>query len=74
MRPITQANAKGRRVMIPHPIFPAYECVEFGGAGWEGKIISATAYTALVKHSHAKTIKGVPYEDVRLQISALQAL
>ena len=37
-RPLTFANAPGRRVLAPAAMWPRYHCREHGGEGWEAKI------------------------------------
>ena len=37
-RPLTFANAPGRRVLAPAAMWPRYLCREHGGEGWEAKI------------------------------------
>ena len=37
-RPLTFANAPGRRVLAPAAMLPRYLCREHGGEGWEAKI------------------------------------
>ena len=74
LSPITPLNAAGRRVMIPRAVFPSYACTECDGLGWEAKVLTATAVTAIVRHVHAKTPDGRPYEEMRLQMASLSLL
>ena len=37
-RPLTLANAHGRRVLCPADMWPAWACAEHGGRGWEAVV------------------------------------
>jgi hypothetical protein len=61
----------GRRVMVPQHTFPNYVCSENDGQGWTGVIVKVTRSAATVRYTEATTTRGIPYEDVQLQLTAL---
>ena len=74
-RPLTQNNAPGRRVLVPRSIWPNYPCEEHNSAGWEASVKRMTTENgALVSFLHATTARGIPYEDVVLQLGVLSPL
>ena len=63
----------GARVLVPRSLWPnTYTCNEWGGAGWEGKVISKTASTAMGSFTHARTRDGRLYQPERLPLSHLR--
>ena len=74
LTPLAQANAVGRRVLVPADIYPQYKCSEHQGRGWEGLVMTASAHTAKVHFTSARTVDGRPYADERLPMSLLLPL
>jgi len=42
LRPLDADSLIGRFVKIPFASFPDFECSEYGGSGWRGKVVSTT--------------------------------
>lgn len=74
LTPLAQANAVGRRVLVPADIYPQYKCSEHQGRGWEGLVMATSAHTAKVHFTSARTVDGRPYADERLPMSLLLPL
>ena len=74
LTPLAQANAVGRRVLVPADIYPQYKCSEHQGRGWDGLVMTASAHTVKVRFTSARTVDGRPYEDERLPMSLLLPL
>ena len=62
----------GGRVLVPRAVYPTYACDENGGEGWTAFFLrcSRTGAAAL-RFTDATTTRGIPHEDVELQLSAL---
>ena len=73
-RPLTRANAVGRRVLVPATMWPTYQCREHGGHGWEATIVSSTNSTAVVQFVFHRTRNGRPYANERVPITNLVPL
>ena len=58
-------------VVVPHDVYPTYQCAELGGAGWAARVCSATGRTALVEYEHATGRDGQRFERVRLPLTSL---
>ena len=56
----------GDSVFVPKECWPAYPCNEFAGQGWAATVQSKTRYTAIVSFDYARTSRGAPYADERL--------
>ena len=75
LSPLAASTCVGRRVLVPHSTYPSYVCDEQGGRGWSAIILSCTrAGVATLRYTDAATARGVPYEDVSLQLAALTPL
>ena len=75
LSPLSLQNAPGRRVLVLRAAtWPAYECDEHGGAGWEAVIKCVVRGNARVHFLHATTPRGLPYADEDLQLHVLQPL
>ena len=64
--PLPAKPTAGDRVIIPACLWPQYRCRENDGLGWSATVVSATAFTALVRFASARTRAGQPYQDERL--------
>jgi hypothetical protein len=71
--PLTPASCVGRRVLVPHSIYPTYPCDEFDGRGWEARIIAYSKRDgyATATYLHACDARGLPYQDVLLALAVL---
>ena len=74
LQPLSQANAVGRRVLVPADIYPTYRCSEQQGRGWECTVMTASSLTAKVRFTTAHTSDGRPYADERLLLALLQPM
>jgi hypothetical protein len=74
LQPLSQANAVGRRVLVPADIYPTYRCSEQQGRGWECTVMTASSLTAKVRFNTARTSDGRPYADERLPLALLQPM
>jgi len=65
-------------VLVPASIWPAFQCSENGGAGWSATVSRWDARSippgAVVAFTDAVDARGLAYEDVTLQLGALQPL
>ena len=73
--PLSAANAKGRRVLVPASLWPDYTCHEHGGRGWDAVVHSvkrgaATVRFSTLRHDDGSRDKSAYYLDV----SALEPL
>ena len=70
--PLTAANATGRRVQVPAACWPTYPCTEHSGLGWTGYVVALQrANTAVVRFAEATDDRGLPFADVKLDLSIL---
>ena len=74
LQPLSQANAVGRRVLVPADVYPTYRCSEQQGRGWECTVMTASSLTAKVRFNTARTSDGRPYADERLPLALLQPM
>ena len=76
LRPLTIANCEGRRVLVPSRLWTTYTCDENDGRGWTGQVMRARARGggATVAFLHATTARGLPYEDVELELDVLEPM
>ena len=72
--PLTPQNAVGRRALAPHAMWPDYTCAEHQGKGWEVIILKLQDSVATIAFLYATTARGLPYEDVQVQLDALAPL
>ena len=72
--PLTRSNAVGRHILVPRHTWPDYSCSENGGAGWSGVIVNLKGGAATVAFIQATTPRGLPYEDVVLDLGVLSPL
>ena len=73
--PLEPKSAKGRCVLIPHSMWPDYECKENDGAGWSAVIKTCTAGgIARVQFDTATDDEGRPYPDEHVRLSDLRPL
>ena len=74
LTPLSAANCIGRRVIVPQSEWPDMPCYENDGAGWNAHVIDYNSRlgAALIAYTDATTPRGVPYEDVHLQLHALR--
>jgi len=73
--PLEPKSAKGRCVLIPHSMWPDYECTENGGAGWSGVIKTCDrSGIAKVRFDNATDDEGRPYPDEHVRLSDLRPL
>ena len=47
--PLTRGKLKGRKIMLPHSVWPEEECEEYDGAGWFAEITSESYGVAGVR-------------------------
>ena len=67
--------ALGRCVLVPHHECPLYPCAENDGKGWTATIIACTRIGhATVRYLEAATARGIPYDDVQLQLAILSPI
>jgi hypothetical protein len=64
----------GRLVLIPRALWPADTCTEHGGRGWAARIITQVRGVVHLRFQHATTARGIPFQDVTLQLSAVEPL
>lgn len=70
--PLSASTCVGRRVLVPHSVYPTYSCTENNGRGWSAVILQCSRGDAATVHfTEATTPRGLPYADVQLQLSAL---
>ena len=77
-RPLTLANAPGRRVLAPAAMWPRFLCGEHDGEGWEATVEKvrsgqggrAEALVAFV----ARRTRGAGWKPMWLQLSSLRPL
>ena len=77
-RPLTFANAPGRRVLAPAAMWPRFLCGEHDGEGWEATVEKvrsgqggrAEALVAFV----ARRTRGAGWKPMWLQLSSLRPL
>ena len=77
LRPLTMANCEGRHVLVPAHLWAAYPCDENGGRGWTGNIVRASnrgTAAVTVAFVSATTARGLPYEDVQLELRVLEPI
>jgi hypothetical protein len=77
LSPLTVANCVARRVLVARAAWPQqhYKCDEHGGRGWTARIVECRHDGAATVHFlHATTSRGLPYEDVQLQLASLSPL
>ena len=73
--PLEPKSAKGRCVLIPHSMWPDYECTENGGEGWSGVIKTCDrSGIAKVRFDNATDDEGRPYPDEHVRLSDLRPL
>ena len=73
--PLEPKSAKGRCVLIPHSMWPDYECTENGGAGWSVVIKACDrSGIAKVRFDNATDGAGRPYPDEHARLSNLRPL
>ena len=70
--PLVASTCAGRRVIVPHAVYPTYACAENGGQGWSAVILQCCRDVATVHFTEAATTRGLPYADVQLQLGALR--
>ena len=58
----------GRRVLVPHALWPTYPCDENGARGWTAHIFSYSRDIAKLRFASACDDRGLPYPDELLQI------
>jgi hypothetical protein len=75
LSPLRADTCLGRQVLVPHSEYPEYPCTENGGTGWNANIIACTRNGhATVRYQEAATTRGIPYEDVQLQLTILSPI
>ena len=73
--PLTARTCIGRQVLVPSAVYPTYVCDENSGRGWTARVVHCTARSiATLRFVEAATVRGLPYADVQLQLSALSLL
>ena len=83
--PLPPVPARNRRgvwrtddvALVPHDVYPTYECAENAGAGWLARVVSCRGQgsDAVVRLCFlvARTASGRAFEDVRLQARVLHS-
>ncbi len=70
--PLTTANAIGRRVRVPAACWPTYQCTEHGGLGWTALVTTLQRpNAAIVRFVEAADDRGLPFADVKLDLTVL---
>jgi hypothetical protein len=70
--PLTATNAVGRRVRVPAACWPTYPCTEHGGLGWTALITTLQRpNAAIVRFVEAADDRGLPFADVKLDLTVL---
>ena len=70
--PLTAANAIGRRVRVPAACWPTYPCTEHGGLGWTALVTTLQRpNAAIVRFVEASDDRGLPFADVKLDLTVL---
>jgi len=59
---------------VPAAVYPSYACGENEGRGWTTLITRCARGACTVRFLEAADGRGVPYEDVQLQLTALQPI
>ena len=68
-------SLQGRRMLVPHLIWPDYACTENGGAGWAATIMSVCSGGVVrVQFESATDEEGRPYPDEHLKLEDLRPL
>ena len=68
-------SLQGRRMLVPHSIWPDYACTENDGAGWAVIIMSVcSGDIAKVHFDSATDDEGLPYPDEFLRLEDLSPL
>ena len=73
LTPLTVENCVGRHVLVPQSEWPAWPCHENNGNGWSAQIVdySSRLRAARIAYTEAANARGIPYEDVHMQLHAL---
>ena len=72
-QPIDEPAAPPReRVLVPAAIWPDYPCDENGGLGWDAEVVSASATTALIEFTNARSADRRQFQRVRLTRASLR--
>ena len=78
LRPLTEANCVGRRVLVPASEWPNMQCDENDGRGWTAMVVSWSSRhrppAAVVAYADAVDARGIAYQDDALQLHVLQPL
>ena len=74
IRPLTPANAVGRRVLVPRSLWPTYPCNEHGGKGWEAKVLRVWRGWATLAFVYDVDCDGRPAANEELQLKHLKPL
>lgn len=68
-------SLQGRRMLVPHSIWPDYSCSENDGAGWAAIIMSVCSGGIVRVHFKSATDEeGLPYPDELLRVEDLRPL
>jgi hypothetical protein len=70
--PLDPHSCVGRRVLVPSAAWPNFTCDENSGEGWTATIQASSRGSATVRFTDAATPRGIPYDDVTLQLSFLR--
>ena len=74
LSPLSQHNCVGRRVLVPCNVWPAERCDENNGQGWSARVLDHRHGVVTIHFINATTARGLPYENVQLQLTALRPL
>ena len=74
LSPLDARACIGRRVLVPCSIYPTEVCSEHGGRGWAALIVHQARGAATLRFVDAANDRGIPYENVQLQLAALSPL
>jgi hypothetical protein len=72
--PIDAHECMGRRVIIPRDAWPSETCTENAGRGWTARILACARGVATLRFEHCTTARGIPYQDVKLQVDRLEPI
>jgi len=72
--PIDAHECMGRRVIIPRDTWPRETCTENAGRGWTARILACARGVATLRFEHCTTARGIPYQEVKLQVDRLEPI
>ena len=74
LSPLAAHACVGRRALVPAAVYPTDTCGENDGRGWTALIVRCVRGACTLRFTEAADSRGVPYEDVQLQLTALEPI